>query len=537
MLPVGHNSNPFPAPVTLNYRFNDAGPRKNEIDTDTTRFLAGLRGNVRGWDWEVGALLSKSDTENTGTNSLAATEVNQLVSRGVYNFLDPSLNPPELVESLKIRTLRKGESEMKLFDAKVSGPIFQLPAGPLQLAVGAEYREDDLADTPDDNIRNANVVGQGGTSAAGSRDLTSAYAEFSIPLHRTLEAQLAVRYDDYSDFGSTTNPKVALRWQPTRQLLIRGSYAEGFRAPSLVEMFLGGSTSFQTYLDEPRCDAYRGGGGTAQEIAAICRPIQRRTSAGGNPELGPETSESWFVGMIWEPLDNLTLELDYWKIDHKGIIDRPILTFQVENADLFPGTVFRADPNARDIAVGAPGALRGEESGDLQPSVRQTYFNIASQKAEGIDVGVTLRNTLGSYGRLTSALAGTYNLNYKRATSPGEPLLQYIGTYNYPRWRANAGFDWEYGPWTTTVFVNYIHRYYQANGTEFGGASDYIDSWTTTDLQVQYKGFKNWTLALGVKNVFDRDPPFSDDDNQGFDFSVHNPVGRFFYGRVRYSFQ
>ena len=537
VLPVGHNSNPWTAPVTINYRFLDAGPRLNEVDTDTTRGLLGLRGNVRNWDWEVGALYSKSETVNTGRNYLAQSEVNQLVSRGVYNFLNPSANSPDLVESLKISPKRRGESEMKLFDAKASGEIFRLPAGPLQLAVGAEYREDELADTPDPETVRGNVVAQGGTAARGSRDLTSFYAELSIPLHRTLEAQLALRYDDYSDFGNTTNPKVALRWQPTRQLLVRGSYAEGFRAPSLVELYLGDSTSFVTFVDQPRCDAYRAGGGTAAEITAACRPTQRRTISGGNPGLQPETSDSYFLGFVWEPLDNFSFGLDWWKIDHKGIIDQPLIGFQVSNPEAFPGTIFRADRNARDIAVGAPGALRGEEAGDTTPGVRRTYFNIAKQRAEGIDFEFQLRNNLGSWGRLRSTLGGTYNIRYAFAAAPDQPLTEYNGTYYYPRWRANATFDWERGPWNATVFVNYIHHYYQVNGTAGGSEHDYVNSWTTTDFQLQYKGFKNWTLALGVKNLFDRDPPFSDDETQGFDFSTHNPIGRFYYGRVQYTFK
>jgi outer membrane receptor protein involved in Fe transport len=532
VLPVGHNSNPWSAPVTIRYRYVDAGPRLNEIDTDATRFLAGLRGSVKNWDWEVAGLYAKSDSTNTGTNYISATEQAALVSRGVYNFLNPSLNSPELVDSLKIRTTRIGESEMKLFDAKATGPIFDLPAGPLQLAVGAEYREDDLADTPDPESVRGNVVGSGGTAAKGSRDVTSFYGELSIPLHKTLEAQLALRYDNYSDFGNTTNPKIALRWQPSKQLLIRGSYAEGFRAPSLVELYLGNTTSFVTFVDQPRCDAYRAGGGTATEVAGICRPLQYRTVSGGNPNLEPETSKSWFLGFVFEPTDQFSVGLDYWKIDHKNIIDQPLIQFQLENEATFPGSIHRYDRTSRDIAVGAPGELHGAGS-DETTGVDRLFFNIASQKAEGIDVSFRHRGNLGDWGRLTSTLDATYNIHYKFAAAPGEPLDEYNGTYNYPRWRANLTFDWERGPWNTTVFINYIHHYYQLNGDFV----PYVDSWTTTDLQVQYKGFKNWTLALGVKNLFDRDPPFSDQETQGYDFTTHNPVGRFYYGRVKYSFQ
>ena len=171
--------------------------------------------------------------------------------------------------------------------------------------------------------------------------------------------------------------------------------------------------------------------------------------------------------------------------------------------------------------------------GDTTPGLRRTYFNIAKQTAEGIDFEFRQRSNLGQWGQLVSTLGGTYNLHYKFAAAPGQPLDEYIGTYYYPRWRANATFDWERGPWLATVFVNYIHHYYQANQV----VHTYVDSWTGTDFQLQYKGFKNWTLGLGVKNLFDRDPPFSDDETQGYDFTTHNPVGRFYYGRVKYAFK
>jgi iron complex outermembrane receptor protein len=127
VLPVGHNSNPWSTPVNIRYRYLDAGARLNEIDTDATRFLAGLRGNVKGWDWEVGALYSKSDSVNTGRNYISATEQSQLVSRGVYNFVNPSLNAPTLVDSLRIQTTRTGESDMLLIAARTRSRIRPTP--------------------------------------------------------------------------------------------------------------------------------------------------------------------------------------------------------------------------------------------------------------------------------------------------------------------------------------------------------------------------------------------------------------------------
>ena len=534
-LPVGHNSNPWSTPVTIRYRYLDAGARLNEIDTEATRFLAGLRGNVKGWDWEVGALYSKSDSVNTGRNYISATEQSQLVSRGVYNFLNPSQNAPTLVDALRIQTTRTGESDMLLIDAKTSGEIWKLSTGSLMGAFGVEYREDEIKDTPDANSVAGNVVGSGGTAAAGSRDLFSAYGELMIPLHKTVEMQAAIRYDDYSDFGSTWNPKVALRWQPVRELVLRGSWAKGFRAPSLVELYLGDTISFPSFIDNPRCNAYRAGGAPAADTNAICRNLQYRTRSGGNADLEAETSESFFAGFIWEPLDNFSMSIDWFKIDHQNIIDQPTISYQLNNPDLFPGSINRFPQNALDVAMGAPGALHGSGSDEVV-GLNQQYFNISEQKVQGIDFNFTLRNSLGDWGKLTSNLAGTYNMTYERAAAPGQPLIEYNGTYQYPRWRGNLLFDWERGPWNSSLFANYIHSYYQANGTAFGGATDYVDAWVTWNWSIRYRGFKNWELTFGVNNLFDEDPPFSDDETQGYDFTTHNPVGRFYYGRVKYAF-
>ncbi|HVE51028.1 MAG TPA: TonB-dependent receptor, partial [Casimicrobiaceae bacterium] len=223
-----------------------------------------------------------------------------------------------------------------------------------------------------------------------------------------------------------------------------------------------------------------------------------------------------------------------WNIKHKNIIDQPLIQFQLANPDAFPNSIIRDTRTARDIAVGAPGALRGAGS-DLEAGLFRLYFNIAQQKAEGIDVSARYRHDMGDWGRLTSQLEASYNITYKFAAAPGQPLQEFNGTYRYPRWRGNLTLDWERGPWNTTVFVNYIHHYLQQNVVP--NTPRDVDTWTTTDLQLQYKGFKNWTLAGGIKNLFDRDPPFSNQETQGYDFTTHNPVGRFFYGRVKYAFQ
>ena len=424
---------------------------------------------------------------------------------------------------------------MLLIDAKTSGEIWKLSTGSLMGAFGVEYREDEIKDTPDANSVAGNVVGSGGTAAAGSRDLFSAYGELLIPLHKTVEMQAAIRYDDYSDFGSTWNPKVALRWQPVRELVLRGSWAKGFRAPSLVELYLGDTISFPSFIDNPRCNAYRAGGAPSVDTNAICRNLQYRTRSGGNPDLEAETSASFFAGFIWEPLDNFSMSIDWFKIDHDNIIDQPTICYQLNNPDLFPGSINRFPQNALDVAMGAPGALHGSGSDEVV-GLNQQYFNISTAEGRGHRLQLHAAQQPRRLGQADVEPGGHVQHDVRACRGRGQPLIEYNGTYNYPRVRGNLLFDWERGPWNSSVFANYIHSYYQANGTAFGGATDYVDAWVTWNWSIRYRGFKNWELSFGVNNLFDEDPPFSDDETQGYDFTTHNPVGRFYYGRVKYAF-
>ncbi len=532
VLPVGHNSNPFTSAVNIRYRYLDVGPRTNNLNTDTTRFVVGAKGTIGAWNWEAAYLDSKSKSTNIGTNYVDATAQAALVSKGVYNFVDPSKNSPALVDELRIRTVRTGDSTMKLADAKASGEIFKLPGGDVLMAVGAEHRKDDLADTPDPLNVQGRVVGSGGTSSAGNRSLTSGYLEFAIPVVKSVEVQAAIRFDRYSDFGNATKPKVAVRWQPSKEFLVRGSYTEGYRAPSLVELYLGETISFPSFRDGPRCNAYTNGGGTAAEITAVCTNTQRQTISSGNAKVGPETSKSLFGGFVFEPNTSFTFGVDYFYIQHNDIIDQPLIGYQLANEASFPGTVFRQTRSARDIAVGAPGALFGA-GGDTNNALRRTYFNISKQITSGLDFDATYRINAAEYGKVVLSGRATYTDDYRRAAAPGQPLEQFNGTYYYPRFRAVVGAEWEWRNLTVGTFLNHTGEYSQ----NFGITKDYVSSWNTMDLRVGYKYSNSLKFALGVKNLFDVGPPFSDNETQGYDYTQSNPVGRFFYGSLTYSYK
>ncbi len=535
-LPVGHNSNPFDKPVRISYRFLDVGPRTNDITSENSRAVLGMKGTSFAWDWEAGISATRNTTNNHATNFIDSQAVTQLVANGVYDFLNPSRNSPAQVQALRIATDRVGVSDAQSIDLKGSRELIELRGGALAIALGAEYRREHSSDTPDKFTREGRVVGSGGTSSSGSRSANALYAELSAPVLKNLELQAAIRRDSYSDFGAATVPKFGFKYSPTKQFAVRGSYGEGFRAPSLPELYLGSSISFAQFVDTPRCNAYTlaesAGNATAAEKTSACRGAQYRTSLAGNSSLKAETSKSVFLGVIIEPVKDLSLSVDYFDIDHADKIANPAFSYQLLNASAFPGTVVREQASDRDTAVGSPGRLQGSGASDAIGLYR-SYYNLGNQRAQGVDVEARYRFDVEGLGRISTQAAATYYDKLFVTAAPGQPASQQAGTYRYPRVVANASVGLARGAWDTTLSANYIHHYLQVNQI----TTSHVGQNLTWNLVATYTGFKNIRLTIGARNLLDRDPPFSDDETEGYDFGTHDSRGRFVFGSFTYSFK
>ena len=200
-----------------------------------------------------------------------------------WNPFEPSSNSQAALDYIETTTTRIGKSTNRTIDFKISGPILEMEYGELLFAFGAEYREESISDNPDDQFLRGDVFGTEATQASGSRDNTAIFGELAVPVLDTLEVQLAVRYEDYSDFGTTTDPKVSFLWAPNDDLSIRGSYGTAFRAPSLHQLGLGRTDESPNLIDTQRC-ALIGN----QDRA--CDPQEYTLIYVGNPDLEPEES-------------------------------------------------------------------------------------------------------------------------------------------------------------------------------------------------------------------------------------------------------
>ncbi len=535
-LPIGNNSNPYPFRVPVSYRFIDVGPRINTIDAENTRYVLGFKGAIKSWDWEAAYLNAKNEITNTGTNYVRSDARNALIANNVYSFVNNSINSPALIDALRASPVRTGDSKLESWDAKLSGTIMELPAGPLGIALGAEHRKEHVKDTPDALGVAGLIIGSGGTAADGGRSSTGIFGELSVPITRDLEAQLALRREHYSDYGNSTAPKYALAWRAAPNLLLRAGYNEGFRAPSLAELFLGQSTSFVALVDSTRCTGYRTAFGSADpRSVAACAALQTRNITGGNPDLTAETSRSESLGLVWDITPRFSTTVDYYRITHRQRIATPSANFIVANEDLFPGAITRDPQTANDILAGTRGPIVGTGS-DERIGLRRIYFNATSQATRGVDVEFQYRHPLGNAGNVTLVSTNSYVEYFRRVVNAGQPPNELAGNDGLPRYRGVHSAIWTKGPWDALLSIAVIGRYNQP----FTDANDKIvnvTSFTTADVQASYSGFRHLKLTAGVRNVTDREPPFYNGESAGWDTFTHNILGRYYYGRVTFTFR
>lgn len=537
-VPVTHPNNPFPGASTISirrFRTVDAGPRQWNIQTDNLRALLGFRGTINDWDWEIAGQRARSESDQTGDRSngwIRTDFLQQQIDLGNYNPFGGFVNPQSVIDNITTSLVRRGESNLKTVDATVTGDLFDLPAGPVRMAVGAEYRKESVQDVPDDQFQRGLIFGTEAVSAQASRDVSSVYLEFSVPVLQNVELSLAGRYDDYSDFGSTTNPKVGLRWAVTDSFALRGSWGEGFRAPSLAQIGLGPSQESQFFKDLFLC--------ADQGISeALCPSLDQTIIFSGNPDLDAETSDSYNVGFVWQPTDSLDIAVDYWDIDQSKKIDEVPFGFLYNQ--------FCNSQNSTVCVRNAP--LPGDTLGELR-AINASFINIGGQSADGVDVTANFTTELGA-GALSLGLNYSFLADFKRVelNSAATALISrdLTGEYEYPEHRWVLTGDWSVGDWGVYTALNYVGSFEDAPDADLDGVLDFdtvktrkVDEFLTVNLQFRYTGIQKTTLLLGVDNAFDEEPPFAigdgDTDLYGYVQNQHNPRGRFIYSRFTYAF-
>ncbi|HEY9104383.1 TonB-dependent receptor [Chitinimonas sp.] len=523
---------PISGTVEIRLRATEAGNRTNEVTSDADRFVAGLTGTLRDWDYNVAVNRASNKVTDAMEDGyfLYKEFVAGVVGGQINPFGASSQAGRDLINRIRVQDEgRRSKGTTTTLDGKLSGSLMELDGGSLGMAVGAEARRESTDFTPSALLTSNNIQGDRSSSgdalvaSSNSRNVKALYGELNAPFSRALELQFALRYDNYSGVGSTTNPKLGLRWQPSKTWLMRASAGTGFRAPTINELTRPtsfGSTS--SILTDTACVQ-------AGNALADCTD-QWRVERRSNPNLKPEKSRQFSLGLVVEPTGTTSVSLDYWAIRKKDVISDLTEQIILENPAKYGNLVTRdSDGFITNIL------LQKQNQGEL--------------KTSGLDLEANYRGTRTDYGRFSASLSGTYVLEYKRQFGPEEPFRSNLGLFLndqvIQRWRHRLSADWEYGAVGLTLGNTFYSGYHDHN-TAFNPNTDEllpardVSSYSLWDLSGSWKVNKQFKLRVGIQNLFDKQPPYS---NQGYYFlatydpSYTDPRGRTVYLSASYAFQ
>ena len=515
-------------PFTYRWRCIECGPREIQTETSTFRFAAGADGPlIAGWDYKLGASYGFSDStsvlgsgyyyRNTTRRADGSIIANGLIDALNTGIINPFLLPGE-TQSAEALALLEGASArgVKLFggkfglwqlDASTSGPLFELPGGTVQAAVGVDLRLEDYNFNGDARAASERPIiiaapfDDANALQGASRTVKAAYAEVLVPLFRGFELTGALRIDDYTGFGSTTNPKIAARYRPVQQLMFRGSYNTSFRVPAFNQLFNGVLES--DFPSRDLADPGKCPGGRPDSSIPGCEVVQPQIISGGRQDLGPETAKQFSFGGVFEPAPGWFLSVDWWRIEREGSIRiLGLLDELVPNFDLFQ------DKFIRDAA------------GNLV-AIDNRWSNVGGSITEGVEISARGNADIGR-GNLSFGMDGTALTRKRAKLLPNQPYgPSEIGVFSFAgdlglKWRHNLYATFAQDAWSISLSQIFRKGYtnQQLPGVESGVVSppDVVE--TTKDYVIYNLSASYWfsdkmQLVGGVKNLFDRDPPFA----------------------------
>lgn len=526
-------------PLNVYYRTIELGGRSDRAQADEGRAVLGLEGLVAGWDYKTAIYTAQSKVVDRYVGGwVFESKFLPAVATGNINLWGANdASGLALLRSTQIlQDVRQSKSTNNGFDFNVSREIAQLPAGPLAISLGGEARQQKYNDVPLAVLNSGDVLGGGGDQlpVIGKRNVSALFGEASVPIIKNLEAQLAIRYDHYSDFGNAVTPKAALRWQPMKELLVRGSYGEGFRAPTLPELLLPiTQTNTGGVYDDP---LYGGAAACAARFDPKYCNAQLTVKQGGNPDLKPEKSKQYTAGFVVEPAANVSLRLDYFNIDQRDVIG--ILSADAKLADYIanfnPATKTSTSIYAKDVVTKVDAAT----GRTVIAYVKAGYANVSTQKTSGLDASFKLRIPKTAVGDFTLGVEGTYLGSQKTRSTAGGAETENVGQYALfgpvVRFKHTTSVTWDRGPWSAYLGYNYQSAYADQGGTRE------VSPYETWDTALTWSGIKNLKVKLGIRNLTDRSPPFTIQNSYfqvGFDPTYVDPRGRTYRAAIEYKFR
>jgi iron complex outermembrane receptor protein len=514
--------------------------RISDVTADTPRLLVGVGGNLNGtgmlsdWSWESAALYSKSSVNTValgmadsrlqealmgltqlGNGALSWNPATAQANRVYFNWF--GLNSPAMANFLSVSNPTSAALEYWNYDVSASGSLFDLPAGPVKLAVGAEHRSEKLANIKTDlNATGDMLGGDEGTSSWGQRSVTSIYAEADVPVvTKKVEVQLAGRYERYSDknFEQKVRPKVGIKYRVTDWLALRASYSQSFKAPDLAYLYTAATTTFTS--------------GKVPDPVTNTQIDQMQIVVQGNPNLKPELTDTYYAGMVIEPqkgpFKGFEASVDWFKFKQKDLLAQlsdyygyaEFLTQASLGNPIFAGKVVR-DPMTNQVLY-----------------VRDDYVNLLTSSYRGVDMAANYTWKTKSLGTVYFGADATWIDKYYVDTS------DLVGSYLTARWNGTAQINWSRGDWEANLFG--IYRGKRDRDVAYGSIFDagdmlYISyrvkAQFTLNASVTYSGFLKTKITLGATNVLDDMPPIDPMSASGTTDGINDGSPAFFFLRV-----
>ena len=614
---VGANNpfNPFGVELAasswlLGRRLIEAGPRIFNQEVDSYRFSVGLEGSFeafdRYFDWDTNYTYGDIRLASTDVGQINVQRVQQALSDGcvtdpnceplnVFGGIPGNPNPSAgdpgsitqaMVDFITFTAQETGGNQLRNYTANLTGELFEMPAGPLGFAAGYEYRQTEGFDQPDPLVASGITSGNARQPTSGSLTVNEFYVELAVPIlsgvtgAERLDLSVAGRWSDYDTFGSTTNGKLGIEWQPIDDLLLRATFSQGFRAPNVSELFAGQGDSFPN-LSDP-CSDFNGiqtgepedpsvinnciSQGVPADGSYVQANSQIRITVGSNPNLQPETSDSFTFGFVYSPswLDGFDLTVDYYEIE----LEDAISTVGAQN-------ILNSCAQSLELCSLIERGAIGQITDILNAGV-----NVANLDVSGVDFLASYSFPETDWGFFRVVWDSAYVAEYTQVTPDfgapeGSPDIvqnfvgQNLGDTALPRWRSNVDLNWSYGDWEATWGIQYIQSTNETCGlpTAFGfcnigsdsDGDGIIDTATTNvdlsqdgdlelgrgigstvyhDAQVSYHLSEYDTrLTFGVQNLFDKGPPLSTTAfANSFNVAQYRTPGRFPYVRVTVDF-
>ncbi|HYC71841.1 MAG TPA: TonB-dependent receptor [Opitutaceae bacterium] len=531
-------------------RFAEFGNRIFRNQTDAFMFATGIKGESIMDKWNADLNFSYSSIRDTSRNTLnSSSSFNRILNANdsffqsgsgdfagtttPYNpfgyYRNPIASNALVTDLVKFDVKDVNESTLgQVQFVAATGDLFALPAGGVGFAVGGDFRHEQLDQFPDPLGRTGDLIGSSPNAITrAQRKIGGIFVEGRIPVLENLEVSLAARHEKFftSDRDATV-PKIGVRWMPIpNELTVRASYSEGFREPSLYELY-SSPVAALTPITDPRNGAFES---------------EQPITLAGNRRLEAEETEYINVGVVWSPeapsLKGLTLGVDLWRIERQGTVD--------------------ADPqDTVDRILGtAPGGALPGESVLLTPSglidvVNSVFFNVGQTKAEGVDLSASYTWSTDTLGRFEATTYWTFLNKFERASVAGAPLVDLVGTDvtgigedGYLEWKGRVNLEWTY-----RGFVVFISGLYNDGFEDFdlNGDPFQVDDRFLVDAQVSYnfrdtmgEWLADTKLTIGARNVFDRDPPQSfgfGGNSTGYPSFLYSSEGQFVYAALSRKF-